>query len=104
MGWAIPPFIIFAGKHHLSAWYEGNDIPKEWRIGVSENGWTSNELGVDWLRHFNEYTKTYIVGAHRLLIIDGHESYTSLEFQAICKENNIITLYAATFVTPIAAT
>ena len=21
-GWAIPPFIIFAGRHHLSAWYE----------------------------------------------------------------------------------
>ena len=21
-GWAIPPFIIFQGKHHLSAWYK----------------------------------------------------------------------------------
>jgi hypothetical protein len=20
-GWAIPPFLIFAGKYHLSAWY-----------------------------------------------------------------------------------
>jgi hypothetical protein len=21
-GWAIPPFIIFAGQHHMSAWYK----------------------------------------------------------------------------------
>jgi hypothetical protein len=27
LSWAIPPFIIFAGKTHLSAWYEGDDIP-----------------------------------------------------------------------------
>ena len=26
-GWAIPPFIIFAAKHHLSAWYGDDDIP-----------------------------------------------------------------------------
>ena len=26
-GWVIPPFIIFAGKYHLFAWYEGNNIP-----------------------------------------------------------------------------
>ena len=25
-GWAIPPFIIFPGMHHLSAWYEKEDI------------------------------------------------------------------------------
>jgi hypothetical protein len=27
-GWAIPPFIIFAGQYHLSAWYE-EDIPRD---------------------------------------------------------------------------
>jgi hypothetical protein len=32
------------------------------------------------------------VGSHRLLIIDGHESHDSLEFQQYCKENKIITL------------
>ncbi|KAF4306716.1 hypothetical protein GTA08_BOTSDO06117 [Botryosphaeria dothidea] len=92
-GWAIPPFIIFAGKHHLSTWYKGNDIPRDWAIGLRDNGWTNNELGVAWLKHFNAHTKTRTVGTHRLLVIDGHESHISLEFQEICKENNIITLY-----------
>jgi len=27
IGWSIPAFIIFAGKHHLSTWYEETDIP-----------------------------------------------------------------------------
>jgi hypothetical protein len=36
-GWAILPFIIFAGQHHLSAWYE-EDILRDWAIAVSDNG------------------------------------------------------------------
>jgi hypothetical protein len=27
-GWSVPPFLIFAGKYHLSAWYE-EDIPRD---------------------------------------------------------------------------
>jgi hypothetical protein len=90
-GWAIPPFIIFAGKHHLSAWYE-EDIPRDWAIAVSDNGWTTNKLGVDWLKHFIKHTEGKVVGARRLLILDGHESHHSLEFEELCKENNIYTL------------
>jgi hypothetical protein len=90
-GWAIPPFIIFAGQHHLSAWYE-EDIPQDWAIAVSDNGWTTNELGVEWLKHFIKHTEGKIVGARRLLILDGHKSHQSLEFRELCKENNIYTL------------
>ncbi|KAF1925185.1 DDE-domain-containing protein, partial [Didymella exigua CBS 183.55] len=90
-GWSVPPFLIFAGKYHLSAWYE-EDIPRNWAIAVSDNGWTNNELGVEWLKHFNAHTKTRVVGARRLLILDGHASHHSLEFQELCKENNIYTL------------
>jgi hypothetical protein len=91
-GWSVPPFLIFAGQYHLSAWYEEAEIPRDWAIAVSDNGWTTNKLGVEWLKHFNAYTKTRIVGARRLLVLDGHESHQSLEFQELCKENNIYTL------------
>lgn len=82
-GQSIPPFIIVKGKKHLRSWYEGSTLPVDWAITLSENGWTNNKLGLDWLKHFN----------HRLLIIDGHESHHSADFEAYCKENNIITLY-----------
>jgi hypothetical protein len=91
-GWSIPPFIILTGQYHLSAWYEDAVIPRNWVIAVSDNGWITNKLGVEWLKHFNAHTKTRTVGAHRLLILDGHESHNSLEFQELCQENNIYTL------------
>lgn len=91
-GWSIPPFLIFTGKYHLSAWYEEVEIPRDWAIAVSDNGWTTNELGVEWLKHFVKHTDSKVVGARRLLILDGHESHQSLEFQELCKENNIYTL------------
>jgi hypothetical protein len=61
-------------------------------IAVSDSGWTNNELGVEWLKHFNAHTKTRVVGARRLLVLHGHESHHFLEFQELCKENNIYTL------------
>jgi hypothetical protein len=91
-GSVIPPFIIFAGKKHISTWYQDGLVPEDWPIGVTENGWTTNELGVEWLKHFNAHTKSRTVGTHRLLIIDGHESHNSQDFQDLCRENRIIAL------------
>ena len=91
-GWAIPPFIIFKAGNHLSNWYKEEDLPHNWVIGVSDNGWTTNKLGLDWLKHFDAYTKERTVGSHRLLVIDGHESHDSLDFQQYCKDNKIITV------------
>ncbi|KAH7563608.1 hypothetical protein BM1_00655 [Bipolaris maydis] len=76
-GWAVPPFLVFAGQYHLSAWYEEAEIPRDWVIAI---------------KHFNAHTKTRVIGTRRLLILDGHESHQSLEFQEFCKENNIYTL------------
>jgi hypothetical protein len=91
-GWSIPPFIIFPGKDHLSAWYKEPSIPNDWVINVSNNGWNNNELGLKWLKHFDEHTKEHTVGSHRLLILDGHGSHTSVEFHQYCEEHKIITL------------
>jgi hypothetical protein len=75
MGWEIPPFIIFQVKHHLSAWYKENDLPHDWAIIVSEKGWTTNELGIEWLNHFARHTKKRTVEEYCLFIIDRHESH-----------------------------
>jgi hypothetical protein len=91
-GWAIPPFIIFQGHNHLSNWYNEDNLPHDWVIGVSENGWTTNKLGLNWLKHSDAQTKERTVGSHRLLVIDGHESHNSLDFQDYCKDNKIITV------------
>lgn len=89
-GWTIPPFFIFKAMNHDRSWLP--DLGKDWRIGLSNNGWTTNELGIAWLQHFIQHTEGRRVGSHVLLIIDGHESHKSLAFQDLCEKNKIITL------------
>ena len=89
-GWAIPPFIIFSGKVLITSWYPG--LPHDWIIETSPNGWTSNELALKWLKHFDAHTKERTVGAYRLLIVDSHESHNSYSFHKYCKEQKIIVL------------
>ena len=48
-GWAVPPFVIVAGKNHLASWYQNSGFPPNWVIAVTENGWTTNEKGMDWI-------------------------------------------------------
>ncbi|KAK1916431.1 hypothetical protein P3342_004250 [Pyrenophora teres f. teres] len=91
-GYAIPPFIIYKGRVHISAWYEEALVPRNWKISVSENGWTNNALGLEWLKHFDAHTKTRQVGVYRLLILDGHESHLNQDFKDYCLERKILTL------------
>ena len=92
-GWALPPMLIFAGKVHISTWYQNAEIPRDWVIALSDNGWTNDDLGLQWVRTvFDPITTSRTVGTHRLLILDGHGSHGTPEFDAFCKEKNIITL------------
>ncbi|KAK6218604.1 transposase [Colletotrichum tabaci] len=47
-GYSVPPYIIVAGQYHLSTWYTESGLPHDWVIATSENGWTTNERGLDW--------------------------------------------------------
>jgi hypothetical protein len=89
-GWSIPPFAILSGKLHQASWYR--DLPAGWVIAVSDNGWTTDELGLEWVKHFNRHTESRTKGVYRLLILDGHSSHATPEFDQYCAENKIITL------------
>ncbi|KAM4064032.1 DDE superfamily endonuclease [Hirsutella rhossiliensis] len=68
------------GKVHQASWYEA-DVPKDWQIAVSDKGWTSDDLGLHWLKGvFDPYTRRRTVGTRRLLILDGHGSHVTPEF------------------------
>ena len=68
--------------YHRS-WYES--LPPDWMVGVSENGWTTDELGLTWLKRlFGPYTQGRTVGKYRLLILDGHGSHATAEFDQYC--------------------
>jgi hypothetical protein len=92
-GFSLPTTIIFKGKVPIQGWYEEYGLPGNWRIEVSKNGWTNDELGLRWLQKtFIPATSERTVGRYRLLILDGHGSHLTPQFDAICRENDIIPL------------
>ena len=73
--------MIFKERVHMESWYQNGEIPHNWRISLSENGWTTDEIGFLWLKeHFQTHTVSKTKGTHCLLILDGHGSYVSPEF------------------------
>jgi hypothetical protein len=41
-GYVVPPCIIFKGKVYIKGWFEELDLPDDWRVELSANGWTTN--------------------------------------------------------------
>ena len=94
IGWNLDPIIILEGKVHISTWYVGSTLPKTWRIGISDNGWTTDALIFEWLQKvFEPQTRSRTTGRYRLLILDGHGSHITPAFDKFCKEHSILTEY-----------
>ncbi|KFY32348.1 hypothetical protein V493_00285 [Pseudogymnoascus sp. VKM F-4281 (FW-2241)] len=55
-GWCIPLFLIVQGAYHLANWYTKGDLPQDWTIKPTSNGWTNNETGLEWIKHFDKHT------------------------------------------------
>jgi hypothetical protein len=92
-GYSLPLCVIFKGQLYIAGWFELPDLPRDWRIEVSNNGWTTDQIGLRWLEKlFIPSTNTRMRGRYRLLILDGHGSHLTPEFDRMCTENDIIPL------------
>ncbi|SPO28103.1 related to transposase [Ustilago trichophora] len=81
-GQVLPPLVITKGHvHTVGEQRRMEDVPATWRFAKSNNGWTNNELAVQWVETiFDPSTTPSPPSAWRLLILDGHGSHTSVEF------------------------
>ena len=89
--------VILKAKGHQAAWYQEPELLKtanrDWRLARSNNGWTTDKIGLRWLKDvFGPYSKPNSTSAKQMLILDGHSSHQTPEFEAFCKENAIICL------------
>lgn len=90
-GWALPLCIIFKGKVLIESWFDG--LPEDWRLDISSNRQTSDEISLRWLeKRFIPSTFSCTKGKYRLLILDSHRSYLTPKFDEICEKNNIIAI------------
>jgi hypothetical protein len=85
-------YLILQGKVHLSSWYTETNLDCTWAIKTSPNGWTDNQTALEWIQHFDKYTYDQRVDVYRMIVLDGHESHFSAQFEEFCKEKNIIAL------------
>jgi len=69
-GCSLPTFVIFKGKRIQQSWIS-SQMDEQTVLHVSENGWTDRLIALDWLEHFNTYTKAQTRRKYRLLILDG---------------------------------
>lgn len=91
-GKALPPLVIFKGKTVQQQWFP-DDLSefKDWKFTATENGWTTEDTAVEWLKKvFIPMTAT---PKTRLLILDGHGSHTTTDFMWLCYINNIHLLF-----------
>lgn len=97
-GWALPPTVIFKGKNFQKGWFD--NLSSGWCIAISNNGWTTDEIGlVDWLKNcFIPLNTTRKVGKYLLLILDGHGSHLNPDFDRLCMENDIISLFMPVYI------
>ena len=49
-GIVLPPLVITKGSYHIAGHHINGSGGPGWRYAKSPNGWTSNELGLDWLK------------------------------------------------------
>jgi hypothetical protein len=92
-GYALPPCVIFKGKVFMKAWFSDKDLLTTWLFAVSEKGWTTDSISLEWLQKvFIPSTIGRTKGVYRLLVLDGHSSHLTPRFDEICAQNNIITV------------
>jgi hypothetical protein len=71
---SLLPYIIFKAKVFQEQWFKL--IPNGWRVNVSDDGWATDEISLDWLQKtFIPETKCRRQGQWILLILDGHGSH-----------------------------
>ena len=62
------------------------------RIGYSKKGWTSGEIGIEWIKIFDKQTHEKAEGDYRLLLVDGHNSHYTRGFLEHARKNQIVVL------------
>lgn len=94
-GRALKPLVIFKGMTVQQQWFPFHlDIYNRWKFHATDNGWTSDDTALEWLK------KVFIPGTQprdpseaRLLILNGHGSHETTGFIWECYINNTHLLF-----------
>jgi len=60
-------------------------------LAVTHNGWSNNEMVLEYFKYFYRYARP--IRVFRLLILDGYGSHATFRFKKLAYEYKIILLY-----------
>ena len=85
-GSVLPPCIILPGKALMEDWFTHTNMPESWGTTTSPTGYSSDELALDWIHHFNIYSKKWqvrsiIYSYTKLFTIPSLTSFFLLDWQ-----------------------
>jgi hypothetical protein len=52
----IPAFLILAGQVHQAHWYCTPELDPHTKLITSESGYSNDQISLEWLKHFQEYS------------------------------------------------
>lgn len=88
----IRPLVIFKGKELQTSWFQHDSVP-DWRYITSENAFTSNSIGLNWLKLIFLPETARIPPLPRLLLLDGHGSHISTDFLWECRQHQVYVIF-----------
>jgi hypothetical protein len=95
LGIAIPPVLLYKGTSRdlMDTWVDNLGEKDPFHFGSTENGWTNDAYGLEWLKTvFEPNTRPNRATTKRLLIVDGHSSHVNLAFINYADSCGIIIL------------
>jgi transposase-like protein len=58
-GWVMPPWILIKGQYHMENWFT-NNLPDNYTIYPTANGWTDEIVSFMWIQVFHEFTRFHV--------------------------------------------
>jgi hypothetical protein len=91
----LAPLVIHQGTNPnqpLDYWFPPCEECPNWIYGFTAKGWTNNDYSLEWLRQI--FIPSTRRGPNwRLLLIDGHGSHLTADFQWECLTNQVVFAY-----------
>ncbi len=85
-----PPLVIVEGTYVMSDWISPEMDP-DTTIIVSAKGFTTNEIDVEFLKHFIKYSDAESQSEWKLLLMNNHESHEISKFAKLANDNHILS-------------
>ncbi|KAJ8917899.1 hypothetical protein NQ315_002591 [Exocentrus adspersus] len=90
-GDTIPPMIIYPYKRLPKPIFDS--VPKEWGIGLSDNGWMKSEVFFEYISLvLHPYLLKKNIQFPIILFVDGHKTHLTFQLSKLCIKLNIILI------------